>query len=59
MGWGPLFDGDGRGEPLDQVHVRLVHELQELPGVGGKAFHVAPLPFGVDGVEGEGTLAGP
>jgi hypothetical protein len=28
-----------------------------LPGVGGQRFDVAPLTFGVDGVEGERRLA--
>ena len=53
-----LLDGDGRGEAFDEVHVRLVHELQELPRVGGKALDVAPLPLGVEGVEGQGGFSG-
>ena len=54
---GLLLDGDGRGEPLDGVDVRLLHQPQELPGVGGERLHVAPLPLGVDGVEGQRRLA--
>ena len=49
-----LFDGDGRGQPFDVLHVRLVHEFQELPGVGRQGFHVAALPFGIKDVEGQG-----
>ena len=56
---GLLLDGDGRGQPLDGVHVRLLHHPQELPGVRGKRLHVAPLPLGVDGVEGQRRLAAP
>ncbi len=56
---GLLLDGDGGGEPLDGVHVRLLHHPQELPGVGGEALHVAPLPLGVDGVEGQRRLPAP
>ena len=52
-----LADGDGRCDALDLVHVRLLHPLEELPGVGGQRFDVAPLPFGVDRVEGERRLA--
>jgi hypothetical protein len=55
---GLLLDGNGRRQALDQVHVRLFHELQELPRVGRQAFHIAPLAFGVEGVEGQGRLAG-
>ena len=55
---GLLVDGDGGGEALDIVHVRLVHLAQEHPGVGGKALHVPPLALGVNGVESQGGLAG-
>ncbi len=54
-----LPDGDGRGDAVDQVHVRLLDALQELPGVGGERLHVAALSLGVDGVEGERGLARP
>jgi len=53
---GFLLDGNGRREPLDQVHVGFFHQLQELPGVGRKGLHVAALTFGVEGVEGEGAF---
>jgi hypothetical protein len=52
-----LVDGDGRGEPLYEVDVGLVHLAQELAGVGREGLHVAALALGVDGVEGEGGLA--
>src|SRR3712207_8811357 len=51
------LDGDGRREPRDGVHVRLLHHLQELPGVGREALDVAALALGVDRVEGERGLA--
>ena len=57
FGGGLLLDGDGRGKPLDGVHVGLVHLFQELPGVGGQRLDVAPLPLGVDSVKGQGRLA--
>ncbi len=53
-----LVDGNGGGQTLDVIHVRLIHAPQELAGVGGEGFHVAPLAFGIDRVEGQGTLAG-
>ena len=52
-----LVDRDRRREPLDRVHVGLVHLPEELPGVGGQRLHVAALALGVDRVEGEARLA--
>ena len=52
-----LLDGDGRRQAVDLVDVRLLHLLEELPGVGRERLDVAPLPFGVDRVEGERRLA--
>ena len=57
-GRGLLVDGDGRGQALDEVHVRLLHLAQELPGVGRQRLDVAPLALGVDGVEGQRALPG-
>ena len=48
-----LLDGDGGGEPVHVVDVGFLDTFQELAGVGGEGFHVATLPFRVDGVEGE------
>ncbi len=56
---GLLLDRDGRRQPLDEIHVRLVHQLQELAGVGGKTFHVAPLALRVQRVERQRGFAGP
>ena len=39
------------------VHVRLIHQLQKLPGIGGQALHVPPLPFGIDSIEGQSGFA--
>ena len=52
-----LLDGDGRSEAVDQVDVRLLDALQELPRVGGERFDVAALALGIDGVEGERGFA--
>ena len=56
-GGGPLPQGDGRADPVQQVHLRLLHPLQELPGVGRQALHVAAVAFRVERVEGEAALA--
>ena len=54
-----LLDGDGGGKAVDLVHVRLFDSLKKLARIGGERFDIAPLPFGVDGVEGQRTLARP
>ncbi|MNC84690.1 hypothetical protein D3C83_02500 [compost metagenome] len=51
-----LLDRDGGGEALDQIHVGLFHQLQELPRVGGERLHVAALAFRVERVERERGL---
>ena len=53
-----LFDGNGRGEVVDSVHIRLLQPTCELAHVGAEALHIATLAFGVEGVEGERALAG-
>ncbi|MEY9789773.1 hypothetical protein ABIE77_004332 [Sinorhizobium fredii] len=53
-----LFDRDRRRQPVDLVDIRLLHHLQELPGIGRQAFDIAALTFRIDGVEGERGLAG-
>ena len=53
-----LVDRDRRAEAVDRVDVGLLHHLQELPGVGGERLDVAPLPLGVDRVEGKARLTG-
>jgi hypothetical protein len=52
-----LFDRDRRRQALDQVHVRLFHQLQELAGVGRERLDVAALALGVERVEGQRGLA--
>jgi len=52
-----LLDGDGRGQALDVLDVRFLHEAEELAGVRRQALHVPPLALRVDGVEREGRLA--
>ena len=40
------------------LDLRLLHPVQELPCVGGKAFDVAALSFRIERVEGERGFAG-
>ena len=54
-----LVDRDRRREALDRVDVGLLHQTEELPCVGRERLDVAPLPLGVDRVEGEARLARP
>ena len=52
-----LLDGDCGRQPLDMLDVRLLHHREELARVGRERLDIAPLPLGVDGVEGERRLA--
>ena len=56
---GLLLDADRRRQALDMVDVGLLHHLEELAGIGAQRFDVAPLPLGIDRVEGEARLARP
>ena len=49
----PLLDGDGGRNAVDAVHLRLVHAVEELAGVGRKGFDVTALSFGIKRVKGE------
>src|SRR5690606_23929834 len=55
---GLLVNGHCGGKALDKVHVGLVHLPQELAGVGREGLHIAPLPFRVNGIKGQGRLPG-
>ncbi len=55
---GLLVDRDRRREAVDRVDVRFLHHLEELARIGGEALDIAPLPLGVDRVEGEAGLPG-
>ena len=57
--WGPLLpDGHGRRKSLQAIYIRLLHEIEKLPGVGGKGLYVPSLTFCVDRVKREGGFAG-
>ena len=53
-----LFDGHRRRDAVDLVDVGLLHAFEKLARVGRHRFDVPPLPFGIDGIEDERTLAG-
>ena len=54
-----LLDRDRRTQPVDGVHIRPLHLVEELPRIGAQRFDIAPLPLGVDGVKGQRALARP
>ena len=49
-----LVDGDGGGESLDVLHIRLFHLAKELARVRGQRLHIAPLSFCVDRIKSKG-----
>ena len=54
---GLLRDRDRRAQPADVVDVGLGHLAQELAGEARQALDIAPLPFGIQRVEGQRALA--
>jgi hypothetical protein len=54
-----LFDAHRGRQPVDEIHVGLVHLAQELPGISRQRLDVATLPLGEDGVERQAGLARP
>ncbi len=52
-----LLDGDGGREPFNALHIRLLHQLQELARIGRKALDIAPLALSIDRVEGKRGFA--
>ena len=53
-----LLYGDSRREALDMIHIRLLHQFQELACIGRQRLDITALAFGVDRVESEGGFAG-
>ena len=51
-----LINANGWRQSLDAIAVGLLHLTQELPGIGGEALDVSPLPLCVQGVEGQTGL---
>ena len=54
---GFLIDRNGWRQPLNRIHIGLVHLAEKLARIGGQALDVPPLPLGKDRVEGQGALA--
>ena len=48
-----LIDGDGRRNALNAFNIGLIHPIEKLPRIGGKAFDVPPLTLRVENVEGQ------
>ena len=54
---GLLLNRDRRRQAFDQVDIGFVHQLQKLAGVGGQAFDIPALAFGIQGVKRQAGLA--
>ncbi len=52
-----LLYGDGRRQSAYEVGLGLVHLAEKLACVGRQALHIAPLTFGIEGVERQRRLA--
>ena len=51
-----LLDSDRGRNVIDSIDDRLVHPIEELANVGREGLYVAPLPFGIESVKGEGRF---
>ena len=40
-------------DAFDCVDIRFVHAVEKLPDIRREGFHITPLSFGVERVEGE------
>ena len=52
-----LLYGNGGRQSVDVVAVGLVHATQKLARIGRQTLHVAPLPLGIERVEGQRRFA--
>ena len=49
-----LFYGYRRRKAFKRVDIGLIHLAEKLPGIGGKRFHIPPLPFSVECIKSKG-----
>ncbi len=54
---GAGFDGDTRGNSVNQVRLGRVHPFEKLAGIRGEGLHVTSLAFRVQSVDGQAGLA--
>ena len=54
---GLLLDSNDGTQALDAFHLGLLQDTHEVLGIGGQGVHVAALPFGIKGIEGQRGLA--
>ena len=40
-----LFNCHRRGKPLDEIHIRLLDLVEELPRIRRQTLHITPLPL--------------
>ena len=53
-----LVNGNRGRKSLYKLHIRLFHLSEELPRVGGKRLHIAPLSLRINRIECKRGLAG-
>ena len=54
---GFLLDGNGGRQAFNQIDIGFVHHLQKLARIGRQAFHITPLPLGIQRVKRQRRLA--
>ena len=54
-----LVDRHRRGQPIDEIHIRLIHLPQELPRIRRQRLHIPPLPLRENRVKRQARLPRP
>ena len=44
---GFLLNRNRRRQSLDVINIRLLHNREKLPRIGGQRFHITTLAFGI------------
>ena len=52
-----LINGYCGRDAQNLIHSGLIHSVQKLPGIGGKALHITTLPLGIQCIESQAGLA--
>ena len=54
-----LVNRHRRGQPIDEIHIRLIHLAQELPRIRRQRLHIPPLPLRENRVKRQTRLPRP
>ncbi len=53
VGRGLLLNGNGRGQTLNMINVRLFHDREKLACISREGLHITALTFGINRIESQ------